>query len=199
MYHFAEMRSPTMRAGSPIKSLRRVSVPQYGHRCGGGPQSAVRRAAYSKPYSCRKRSRAYCESMASQSLDTSHGSSERSGAGREPLPEFRRLPLTIDKKLRDAVVECRGEDAAVDRSAAGNAGPADSANAVTRTDARLGNRSEDWAGVAKRAAGGAGIPLSGAASPRIQGLDSRGLGCIGEQSASEVLLADARGETAARG
>src|SRR5688572_1893111 len=65
-------------------------------------------------------------------------------------------------------------------------------------DARLGDRAAHPADLRRLAARPAGISLPGAAPPRAPGLDHGGVGRVGEQSASPLLLADKSRPQAAR-
>src|SRR6266849_8110531 len=85
------------------------------------------------------------------------------------------------------------------RVVAGNAAPADFENlGARRANARVRNRALDPANFRGRAAGGRGIPVSGAAADADQGLGEGRMGRDGGESARALLPADGGRQEAVR-
>ncbi len=78
------------------------------------------------------------------------------------------------------------------RSAAGDAGHADSQDADPRSDARIRSGGVHPSDLGRRAAGGGGGTLPGPASFGVARSSGIGMGSVGEQSPREVLQADSR-------
>ncbi len=99
--------------------------------------------------------------------------------------------VTIDLGIKELTYA--GTEAQLRRTAAGDAGHAGAEDADTRSDARVRDGGVYTADLGRRAAGGGGGALSGAAPAGTARPAGVGMGSFGEQPAGEVLPADGGG------
>src|SRR5579872_1229498 len=117
------------------------------------------------------------------------------GTGALPVASFQGIALSSLGNRGNSVTERRAHEQAA-RSGAGDAGPADPENPGTAAAAWLGAEPATETGFERGAAGERRLTLSGAAQAGATRVDSGGVEADREQSAGEVLLADAAGQAA---